>query len=181
MLNLQPIPVHSPSIEKMVAVMEAELAKSPGLFGNTHVPHDPNYGLDTTFGLDTGFIPAIPNVGQDSNATQYSDPSIPDFGCSLPYPAQDPNIRDPDLPHSSLYQDPSFIPGLDIAQDPSFNFPLDPSFDLADEKRDCPPFAASTQLPDASANQYSDPNVQDNTPYLYVHCDKRGKRGKHMT
>lgn len=133
------------SIEKMVADIEAELAKSSGLLGNTHNPHDPNYGLDMAFGLDTGFIPSTPNVDQDSNETQYPDPSVPDFGRSLSYPTQDSNIRDPDLPHSS------FIPGLDVAQHPSFDqkldFPLDPSLDLADENSNWPPFAASIQSP----------------------------------
>lgn len=66
----------------MVADLEAELAVSPG---NTQLPHDPNYGLDMTFGIDTGSVPAIPNADQDSNTTHYPDRSGQDSGCSLPY------------------------------------------------------------------------------------------------
>ena len=163
------------SIEKMIADMEAELAKSPGSSENTHIPHDPNYGLDMTFGLDTALTPATPNSGKDSNVTQYSDPSVPDSGCSLTYFAQDSNISDLDWPHISFSQDSSSVPSLELAHDPDaqdprfdqkLNFPLDPSFDLAIEHSNCEPFAASTLPPEPSATQYPDPNVPDNTHSL---------------
>lgn len=110
----------------MVADMEAELAKSPGSSGYTNVPHDPNSGLDMSFGLDTALTPAIRNVVKDSKVTQYPDPSVLDSGCSLPYFAQDSNISDLDWPQSSFSQDSSFIPSLKIAQDPVAQ---DPSLD----------------------------------------------------
>ena len=169
------------SIEKMVAGMEADLAKSPTPSGSNLVPRDPNYGLDMTFGLNTDFTPAIPNVAQDPNATQYPDPGVPTSGGSLPYFVHDPNIRDPELPRPSFSQDPtsaadpSFISGVDIAQhsvaqdpvaqSPSFdrklNFPLDPSLRCANEHGNPQAFAASTVTPAPSATQYPDPNPSD--------------------
>lgn len=171
------------SLEKMVADMEAELAKSPASSANRHVSHDPNYGLDMTFGLDTGLTPAIPNFGQNLNFNQYPHPSVPGSDHSLPYFAQDSNIRYTGLPHPSDSQDPSPSSGFDIAQDPvlhgpvaqdssfeqKLNFPLDPTFDLANEHSYHQSLAASNLPPDSSTTQYPDPNVPDSTrslPYI---------------
>ena len=193
-LNAGAEPEEEESIEKMVADMEAELGNPSRI---THIPEDPNYGLDITFGLDDGFVPAAipPNAGQESNATQYPDPTDLASSGSVPYFAQGSNIQQSDLPYSS------FIAGLDTAHDPfapdpfehdpfasdpfdevsfaqdpsahdpSFdqkaNFALDPSLDMANETSNIPPFTASAQHhPDPSGTEYSDPNVQDNARSL---------------
>ena len=172
------------SIEKMVADMEADLAKSPAPSGSNLVPLDPNYGLDMTFGLNTDFTPAIPNVAQDSNVTQYPDPGVSTSGGSLPYFVQHSNIRDPKLPRPSFSQyptsaaDPNFQHS--VAQAPSFdqklNFPLDPSLSCANEHGNPQPFAASTVTPAPSATQYPDPNPPDSTgslPYFVQDSNTR--------
>ena len=172
------------SIEKMVADMEADLAKSPTPSGNNLVPRDPNYGLDMTFGLNTDFTPAIPNVAQDPNVTQYPDPGVSTSGGSLPYFVQHSNIRDPELPRPSFSQDPTSAadPNFQhsVAQAPSFdqklNFPLDPSLTCANEHGNPQPFAASTVTPAPSATQYPDPNPPDTTrslPYFVQDSNTR--------
>lgn len=154
------------SLEKMAADMEAELAKYPTPFSNTHDSDDGTLGIDTK-------MPAAPKVAQGPNFPQYPDP---DSTSSLPYFVQDSNIQDPELSRPSSSQgprsavDPSFIPGLDIARDsvaetPSFDqnlsFPLDQNPGLANERGNVQPFAASTMPPALSVTQYPDPNVPD--------------------
>lgn len=165
------------SIEQMVADMEAAMAKFPTPSVTDHVPLDPNYGLDMSFGLDTDLPPAIPNVAQGPNVIQYPDPTVPDSGCSLPYFFQNSNISDPDLALLSFSQDPestvdpSFIPGPNIARDPvaqdpsldpELNLPLDPRLGLANEHGNYQPFATSTMPTAPGATQYPDLNVPDN-------------------
>ena len=169
------------SIDKMVADMEAALAKSPTPSVSSYIPHDPNYGLDMSFGLDTDLPAAIPNVSQGPNVTQYPDPTLSDSGYSLPYFSQDSNIPAPDLARPSSSQnsksavDLSFTSGLSItrnpiAQDPSLdpelNLPLDPKLGLANEHGNYQPIAVSTKPSAPSATQYPDPNIPDNARSL---------------
>lgn len=177
------------SIEQMVADMEAAMAKFPTPSVTDHVPLDPNYGLDMSFGLDTDLPPAIPNVAQGPNVTQYPDPTVLDSGCSLPYFFQNSNILDPDLALLSFSQDPestvdpSFIPGPSIARDPvaqdpsldpELNLTLDPRLGLANEHGNYQPFATSTMPTAPGATQYPDPNFPDNArslPYFIQDCN----------
>lgn len=172
------------NIDKMVADMEAALAKSPTPSVSNYVPRDPNFGLDMSFGLETNLPAAIPNVSQGPNVSEYPDPIPSDSGYSLPYFSQDSKIPAPDLARPSSSQAPksavdlSLTSGLSItrnpiAQDsslaPELNLPLDPKLSLANEHGNYQPFPKSITPKAPSAAQYSDPNIPGNAcslPYL---------------
>lgn len=151
-LNASAEPEEEESIEKMVADMEAELGNPSR---SAHIPEDPNYGLDLNFGLDAGFVPAaaIPDAGQESNVTQYPDPTDQASGGSVPYFPQDSNTQQSDLPYSGL------IPDLDTAHDifAPDPFEYDPfaSDPFAPDPFDEEPFDEDSFAQDPSAHDLS--------------------------